>query len=73
MPWYITAVRNCQVVGLHLARFLHYLDSRGIPLSKVHIIGFSLGAEVAGYTGQHLREGKEPRLPRITGESYRFL
>jgi pimeloyl-ACP methyl ester carboxylesterase len=73
MPWYITAVRNCRVVGRYLARFLDYLDSRGILLSNVHVIGFSLGAEVAGYTGQHLREGKDPRLPRITGESYRLL
>jgi hypothetical protein len=73
MPWYVAAVRNCKVVGLYLARFLDYLDSRGIPLSNVHVIGFSLGAEVAGYTGQHLKAGKNPRLPRITGESYRFL
>ncbi|PNF28635.1 hypothetical protein B7P43_G08705 [Cryptotermes secundus] len=67
MPWYIAAVRNCQVVGLYLAKFLDYLDSRGIPLSNVHIIGFSLGAEVAGYTGQNLRDDKDPKLPRITG------
>jgi hypothetical protein len=73
MPWYIAAVRNCQVVGLYLARFLDYLDSRGIPLSHVHVIGFSLGAEVAGFTGKHLRAGKAPRLPRITGEDYHFM
>jgi hypothetical protein len=68
MPWYITAVRNCQLVGHHLAEFLDYLDSRGVALSNVHVVGFSLGAEVAGYTGQRLRAGKDPRLPRITGE-----
>jgi hypothetical protein len=67
-PWYIAAVQNCQLVGLYLALFLDYLDSRGIPLGNVHVIGFSLGAEVAGFTGKHLRDGEAPRLSRITGK-----
>jgi len=73
LPWYSAAVRNCQVVGKYLAKFLDYLDSRGIPLSNVHVIGFSLGAEVAGFAGQNLRHGKAPRLQRITGEAYQVL
>ncbi|KDQ97822.1 Pancreatic lipase-related protein 2 [Zootermopsis nevadensis] len=66
-PWYFAAVQNCQVVGSYLARFLDYLDSKGFALTNVHVVGFSLGAEVAGFTGQHLRAGMGPRLPRITG------
>jgi pimeloyl-ACP methyl ester carboxylesterase len=73
LPWYFAAVQNCQVVGLYLARFLDFLDSRGIPLSNVHVIGFSLGAEVAGFTGKNLRAGMAPRLPRITGEIHPCL
>jgi hypothetical protein len=73
LPWYSAAVRNCQVVGKYLAKFLEYLDSRGIPLHNVHVLGFSLGAEVAGFAGQDLRHGKEPRLHRITGEAYQVL
>jgi hypothetical protein len=60
-------------VGKYLAKFLDYLDSRGIPISNVHIIGFSLGAEVAGFTGENLRHGKAPRLRRITGEAYQYF
>lgn len=73
LPWYFAAVQNCQVVGLYLARFLDYLDSRGVPLSNVHVIGFSLGAEVAGFTGKHLRDGVAPRLRRITGKFHHWL
>ena len=56
-----------------MAKFLDYLDSRGIPLSNVHVVGFSLGAEVAGFAGQTLRYDKAPRLRRITGEAYQAL
>ena len=73
LPWYSAAVKNCQVVGRYLAKFLDYLDSRGIPLSNVHVVGFSLGAEVAGFAGQTLRYDKAPRLRRITGEAYQAL
>jgi predicted alpha/beta-fold hydrolase len=69
LPWYSAAVKNCQVVGKYLAKFLDYLDSRGFPLSNVHVVGFSLGAEVAGFAGQNLRYGKAPGLHRITGEA----
>lgn len=64
-PWYSHAVLNTRVVAKYLARFIEYLVSRGFYLSKMHLIGFSLGAEVAGFTGKNLRIGK---LPRITGQ-----
>ncbi|XP_050535816.1 pancreatic triacylglycerol lipase [Daktulosphaira vitifoliae] len=63
-PWYSHAVLNTRVVGQYLAHFIEYLVSKGFRLSKIHLIGFSLGAEIAGFTGKNLRIGK---LPRITG------
>ena len=72
LPWYSAAVKNCHVVGKYLAKFLHYLDSVGIPLSNMHVIGFSLGAEAAGFTGQYLRSSKAPRLSRITGNFTKY-
>nr|CAD7573832.1 unnamed protein product [Timema californicum] len=62
-PWYSTAVGNSQVCGDYLALFLDYLIDSGMPLSNLHVIGFSLGAEVAGFTGRAITSGK---LPRIT-------
>lgn len=64
-PWYSHAVLNTRVAALYLAKFIVYLTSRGFRLSKMHLIGFSLGAEIAGFTGKNLKIGK---LPRITGQ-----
>lgn len=63
-PWYSHAVLNTRVAARYLAKFIEYLVSRGFRLSKIHLIGFSLGAEIAGFTGKNLKIGK---LPRITG------
>uniref|UniRef100_A0A336LSY7 CSON003911 protein n=1 Tax=Culicoides sonorensis TaxID=179676 RepID=A0A336LSY7_CULSO len=52
LPWYVNAVENGPRVG--------------VPLKNVHVIGFSLGAEVAGYIGKTLKEWGM-MLPRITG------
>ncbi|KAG7209826.1 hypothetical protein KM043_011435 [Ampulex compressa] len=65
LPWYVTAVRNTRIVGPYVARFVSWLDAKGaVPLSRIHVIGFSLGAEVAGFMGKALAPRK---IGRITG------
>lgn len=63
-PWYITAASNTRVVGQYTAKFIDYLVSRGLRLKMLHLIGLSLGAQMAGVTGQNIRSGK---VARITG------
>lgn len=41
------------------------IENDVVPLSDIHVIGFSLGAQVAGQIGLFLKSGK---LPRLTGE-----
>ncbi|RVE45509.1 hypothetical protein evm_009848 [Chilo suppressalis] len=65
-PWYITAVRNTRHMGGRLARFVEYLQSVGVPSTSLHVIGFSLGAEAAGFAGKVLNS-RGVRLGRITG------
>lgn len=64
-PWYQEAVENLEVVSMVLVKFLEtYHDSNEIPIDSVHIIGFSLGAQIAGLSGKNLRE--DLKIPRIT-------
>lgn len=59
LPWYVTAVRNTRIVGPQLARLVEWLAARGaVSLPDLHVIGFSLGAEIAGFMGKALSPRK---------------
>lgn len=60
-------MQNSPRVARYLARFLRFLIENGVDINKLHLIGFSLGAEVAGFAGKILKEWKM-ELPRITGK-----
>ncbi|XP_055384997.1 uncharacterized protein LOC129614431 [Condylostylus longicornis] len=63
LPNYVRAATNTRLVGKQLAMLLKNLNKhKGLDYSKTHIIGFSLGAHVAGFAGAEL-----PGLNRITG------
>lgn len=47
-----------------VAQFLDFLVIQGTPPSMIHVVGYSLGAHVAGSAGHHMKLG---RLGRITG------
>ncbi|EHH19396.1 hypothetical protein EGK_20093 [Macaca mulatta] len=60
---YIHAVNNLRVVGAEVAYFIDVLVKKfGYSPSKVHLIGHSLGAHLAGEAGSRI-----PGLGRITG------
>lgn len=68
LPWYVTAVRNTRIVGPQVARLVNWLDAQGaISLASLHVIGFSLGAEIAGFMGKALAPRKvwKFRLSRV--------
>ncbi|XP_053557076.1 endothelial lipase [Bombina bombina] len=61
---YPDAVNHTKVVGKHIAQLLDWLQERGnISLENVHLIGYSLGAHVAGYAGNYVNG----TVGRITG------
>ncbi|XP_029045226.1 uncharacterized protein LOC114877165 [Osmia bicornis bicornis] len=59
VPNYVRAAANTRLVGRQLAKLIR---SMNVPLEKVHLIGFSLGAHVAGFAGAELGN-----VSRITG------
>ena len=71
---YIVAVANTRLVGAQIAVCIEnvnklYGDSIN---NRTHLVGYSLGAHVAGFTGSYIkRKGKI--LSRITGWFYNFI
>ncbi|KAH6942412.1 hypothetical protein HPB50_004651 [Hyalomma asiaticum] len=67
-PFYSVAAVNTPVVGAELSVVLQRLMSSDASLvpRDVHIIGFSLGAHVAGFCGRHFQMHTSRRIGRIT-------
>ena len=65
---------NGRLVAIQISYFLKKLESRGkLSCDDVHIIGFSLGASIAGLVGKAGRKSPRCIIDRITGESYTIL
>ncbi|OCT98863.1 endothelial lipase [Xenopus laevis] len=61
---YPDAVNNTMLVGKDIAVLIDWLqDKANLSLENVHLIGYSLGAHVAGYAGNFVTG----RIGRITG------
>lgn len=64
---YLQSVANSRLVAAITARYLQRLvDDRQVDVANIHLIGFSLGAHLAGYIGNAI-----PNVGRITGEVFR--
>lgn len=71
---YTDAVNNTKTVGRSIAGMLDWLQEKdGFSLGNVHLIGYSLGAHVAGYAGNFVTgtvgriTGLDPAGPRFEG------
>ena len=53
---YLYKSRYTQILGEHIAHFLHRLVEQNILKNNIHIIGHSLGAQTAGVIGRRFRE-----------------
>ena len=69
-PDYFRSVANTRMVGKQIGMLIEQLDAA----RRTHIIGFSLGAQIAGYAGLHLAQNPDSstgdacnKLHRITG------
>ncbi|GIY11411.1 endothelial lipase [Caerostris extrusa] len=62
-PPYILAAFNTEIIGNQVADLIKFLEKyKGVDPKNMHLIGFSLGAQVAGQAGKNT-----PNLARITG------
>ncbi|XP_004927688.1 pancreatic lipase-related protein 3 [Bombyx mori] len=63
-PCYLESARNTELVGKCTAQLIdNLIKIHGFKMQRFHVIGFSLGAQTAGYMANYLING---RLSRIT-------
>ncbi|KAL5241245.1 hypothetical protein ACI65C_008655 [Semiaphis heraclei] len=65
-PGYALAAANTQLIGRQLAILISEMVALNSDQEKIHMIGFSLGAHVAGFAGKALKL-IDIRVGRITG------
>ncbi|XP_054262639.1 pancreatic triacylglycerol lipase-like [Macrosteles quadrilineatus] len=66
-PFYSSAVDSAKQVGAATADLIAWLMSRGVSLSRVHILGHSVGAHIAGVVGRIISYRGLGQVRRITG------
>ncbi|XP_054157498.1 pancreatic lipase-related protein 2-like [Oppia nitens] len=61
---YFNSAFNTQIVGSMLAYFIRTLNTMGVNLQNIHLIGHSLGAHVCGFAGKNFTD---PKIGQISG------
>ncbi|XP_045522770.1 phospholipase A1-like isoform X1 [Pieris brassicae] len=64
---YLVSVHNARLIGKRLANLLANLEDFGANAADFHLLGISLGAHIAGWTGKYFQRYKMAKLGRITG------
>ncbi|XP_045769263.1 lipase member I-like [Maniola jurtina] len=64
---YILSVHNARLVGKRLANLLANLENFGASAEDFHLLGISLGAHIAGWTGKYFHRYRSRTIGRITG------
>lgn len=68
-PLYLTAVGNTALVGRQISLLVQKLSRKfdgNVTAANVHLIGFSLGAQVCGFAGRHYKKQTGTKLARIS-------
>ncbi|CAL7938256.1 unnamed protein product [Xylocopa violacea] len=65
---YNSAVHNVPIVSKHLTNFVIKLVNKyGVNVNEISVIGHSLGAHVAGFSGKHVQQVFKQKYKQIIG------
>lgn len=65
---YLSALKGVRMAGEALAKFIDWLNTMGVSYSDIHVVGHSLGAHVAGVSGDKVSRGKVGMITGIVTE-----
>lgn len=68
-PKYLSGVGNTALVGRQTSLLLQKLAKtfpKAVTRDRMHVIGFSLGAQTAGFVGRHFKKSTGKKLARIS-------
>jgi pimeloyl-ACP methyl ester carboxylesterase len=69
-PCYVQATYNVEAAGKCTALLIEVMvKNHKMPMKNIHVIGFSLGAQVTGQVAKYLRDRGMGKLRRITGDT----
>ncbi|XP_031351439.1 lipase member H-A-like [Photinus pyralis] len=64
---YANAFCNAPAVAMGFGKFLCNLDAYGVSPKNIHVVGHSLGAQIAGMAGAYIKQNCNRSVARITG------
>ncbi|XP_023940676.1 lipase member H-B-like [Bicyclus anynana] len=63
---YVGSATRVSSVSKKIYKFIKNINSEGYPIASIHLIGFSLGAHVAGMTGRLVQSRLNEKIGKIT-------
>lgn len=65
---YTVSYCHMQRMSIKISKFLcHISTNLGVALNEVHVVGYSLGAQLAGVSAQYVKSKCKKQIGRITG------
>ena len=66
LPYHF-AFGNVRLIGMQITKLVELMNSQfGLSFANVHLIGFSIGAQLVGHAGKYLKRNNHT-VGRVTG------
>lgn len=63
---YVVSVLSTRGSGKYFGNFIMNLLQNDVPISRIHLLGHSLGSHMVGQAGKHIQKTMQKKINRIT-------